>query len=209
MKMLVVDLFCGLGGFSQAFRDRGHRVIGVDIVPPADVIADVRHLPFNGRLRPDVVLASPPCQEFTKAFCAGWMKQPYDLDKGKELVTAAIKAINALQPRWWMLENVKGCAKFAKDILGLPFMKLSSRYLWGHFPMFLVNDAEVHHKSYRKGRMRSKPNARNPRFNNWTAAGNKHCERLGLAKNESNRSRARAIIPYEISLRLCEAMERS
>ena len=64
--MMVVDLFCGLGGFSQAFRDRGHRVIGVDIVPPADVLADVRNLPFNEKLRADVVLASPPCDEFTR-----------------------------------------------------------------------------------------------------------------------------------------------
>ena len=32
--MIVLDLFCGLGGFSSVFRERGHRVIGVDIVPP-------------------------------------------------------------------------------------------------------------------------------------------------------------------------------
>jgi len=57
--LVVLDLFCGYGGFSQAFRDRGHVTIGVDIVGPADVLADVRRLPFSASFRPDVILASP------------------------------------------------------------------------------------------------------------------------------------------------------
>jgi len=31
--MRVLDLFSGLGGWSQAFKDRGHEVVTVDIAP--------------------------------------------------------------------------------------------------------------------------------------------------------------------------------
>jgi len=135
--MIVVDLFCGLGGFSQAFRDRGHRVIGVDIVPPADVIADVKHLPFNGRLRPDVVLASPPCQDFSR-----WSMRGLNVKRGiphkdpdMGLLEATIAAVEQLKPRWWVLENVKGAQEWFRPYLGLASMHVGSRFLWGSFPL--------------------------------------------------------------------------
>jgi hypothetical protein len=189
--LTVLDLFCGLGGFSQAFRDRGHRVIGVDIVPPADVIADVRALPFNGRLKVDAILASPPCQEFSKWALRGWNRC-----KGREtpdpsgdaigLVRAAVDAIEALQPKWWILENVAGMRPWVRDFLGLPTIRWGSRYMWGHFPLpFIADGPDLYGK--------------------FTLSRTGRPDGIGGGL----RQRKRSLIPPRISLRLCEAMERA
>src|SRR5713101_6022792 len=64
--MRVLDLFSGLGGFSQAFKDRGHSVTTFDINPDfhADYQGDIMRI---SRLEPepDIILASPPCQTFS------------------------------------------------------------------------------------------------------------------------------------------------
>lgn len=131
--MIVLDLFCGLGGFSSVFRERGHRVIGVDIVPPCDIQADVGRLPFSTEFRPDVILASPPCDEFSRESMP-WCRT------GKvpsvDLVVAAKRAIDTLRPRWWVIENVRGAIRYLVPILGPVRERVGSRYLWGNFPLF-------------------------------------------------------------------------
>lgn len=68
-KLVVLDVFSGLGGWSQAFLDRGHCVYRLENNPdfadvPATHIADVMDFrPVRGSF--DVVLASPPCQSFS------------------------------------------------------------------------------------------------------------------------------------------------
>ena len=66
--MRVLDLFAGLEGWSQPFRERGHDVISLDNDPRfgCDITADLldwnpKDLPW----RPDIVLASPPCEAFS------------------------------------------------------------------------------------------------------------------------------------------------
>src|SRR3990167_11239051 len=74
MKPLCVDMFTGLGGWSQAFLDAGYRVIGVDIedmpakfglpMPEWDWTLMKRDiLTVHGREFADatVIVASPPC----------------------------------------------------------------------------------------------------------------------------------------------------
>ena len=129
--MKVLDLFCGLGGFSRAFLQRGHDVIGIDVVPPADILADVRALPLDEDYRPDVVLGSPPCTEFTK-----WdMPWHQDDTPTMELVHAFLAVVEKLRPRWWVMENVRGLARRWER---RPAMRCGSRYLWGDFPLFLI-----------------------------------------------------------------------
>lgn len=172
--MNVLDLYCGLGGFSQAFRDRGHRVVGVDIVPPADILADVRRLPLSGvRFHPDIILAAPPCTEFSRE------DQPWHRS-GKvpdmSLVHAVYKAVDFFRPLFWVMENVRGAKKWFPESVSL---KVGSRYFWGRFPLFLVP------KGYKpdKGKWRLPPSP--------------------------DRARIRSKVEYEISLRLCEAVELS
>lgn len=201
--MIVVDLFCGLGGFSKAFSDRGHSVIGVDIVPPADVLADVRALPFNGKLKPDVVLASPPCQEFSKYAMRHirWQGDDYDIEKGMDLVKATSAAIKALSPRWHVIENVRGARKWFKPLLGEATQRIGSRYMWGLYPVLLMGDYKEPPK-WGPGGDKDDAWKRSP------YTGDDMAMAAGLGKGREARARLRSKIPYEISLRLCEAMER-
>lgn len=69
--MKVLDLYSGLGGWSQAFLDRGHSVLRIDNDPqftrvPGTVIVDALNVNFERHVGEiDVVLASPPCQSFS------------------------------------------------------------------------------------------------------------------------------------------------
>lgn len=127
----VLDLFCGLGGFSKAFRERGHFVVGVDIVQPADVIADIRRLPIalDGW---DVVLAAPPCDEFSRESMP-WSRT--GVVPSLYLVKAAIAVASSAKPRIFAMENVIG----AKRWIGNYRQKIGSRCLWGWFPPLIVD----------------------------------------------------------------------
>ena len=82
--MKVLDLFSGLGGFSEAFLRAGDEVVRVENNPllsevPNTSIQDVwdvrdRIIEYKRNGQPirkiDVVLASPPCLEFSLAYSA-------------------------------------------------------------------------------------------------------------------------------------------
>ncbi len=68
--MKVLDLFSGLGGWSQAFLDRGHEIVTVDNDEKfkPDICADMMILSAGSFGNPgkfDVILASPPCNCFS------------------------------------------------------------------------------------------------------------------------------------------------
>jgi len=68
MTSQVIDLFCGLGGFSQAFEeDDSYEVTYVDIDEAfnPDIVADVLDLTWRDLPDADIILASPPCNAFT------------------------------------------------------------------------------------------------------------------------------------------------
>jgi site-specific DNA-cytosine methylase len=105
---LCIDLCSGLGGFSQAFRERQDwEVVAIDIDPemPCDIVADVRYLPLRNDIRPRVVLASPPCERFSLAN-PRWPKK--GIGRALEIVGACLEAIVDLKPDYWALENPKG-----------------------------------------------------------------------------------------------------
>ena len=137
--MLMLDLCCGLGGASKAMKERGWDVITVDIVPEFNpsIVADLRTFHYSGP-RPDLVWASPPCTEFSKysmpeswACNRGGKKEP-DLS----LMLAAKRVIDEVNPRWWVIENVRGAVEFFEPHLGRVRKRSGSRYLWGEFPPF-------------------------------------------------------------------------
>lgn len=133
--MRVLDLFSGLGGFSQAFKDRGHLVYTVEINPdlPADMHADISELEPAELIFPDgpwdIILASPPCTCFSIASCSthwwppgnGWsqtkfgpMGQQGRIPKTQaaadslDLVIHTLFLINVHRPRFWVMENPRG-----------------------------------------------------------------------------------------------------
>lgn len=135
---LMLDLFCGRGGASAAFRQLGWDVVGIDINPRLrpDIVADLRNWSWAGR-RPDLVWASVPCQEFAR-FSMPWTRAKNPAPPSMELFEAAKRIIGETGPRFWAIENVRGAAKF----FGPPARRLGAVYLWGtlppHFPDFKV-----------------------------------------------------------------------
>jgi hypothetical protein len=144
MTHTCIDLCSGLGGFSQAFLDRGWNVIRIDNDPrfkdvPNTVIESVREVSdYEERIRlcgfnnVNIVLASPPCQTFSvAAIYKYWNKGIPALPEtvmGIRIVMWCLDAIDALKPKYWVLENPRG---MLRHILGPPAV---TTYLgaWGH-----------------------------------------------------------------------------
>jgi len=120
MKML--DLFAGLEGWSEPWREAGHEVFSVDYDPSFDVDlhADIFELkPWDLPWVPDVVLASPPCETFSVAsighhWTGGhrvYEPKTEEARKGKELVAATwtlIAGLLALGAQHYVIENPRG-----------------------------------------------------------------------------------------------------
>src|SRR5438309_6789622 len=143
--MKVLDLFCGMGGWSIGFHREGFHCEGVDIVdigyPYALTKMDVRE--FHAIPQQwDVVVASPPCTEFspvTKLSAAkGQRSQPDPKGpKGLGLVQEAIRVIKETAPHYWCLENVYGSRQYIEPLLGKPKVEAKPFLLWGEFPEVL------------------------------------------------------------------------
>lgn len=139
--MLMIDLFSGLGGASEAFVQHPKwDVVRVEISEhcshvPGTIIGDVMDdnlitsLPSNV----DVLWMSPPCTEFSTA------RRPQVENPSLDLVKRCIDIVNLLEPSIWVLENVKGSIKHLTPILGEPRLIIRGTYvLWGNFPLFNV-----------------------------------------------------------------------
>ena len=124
----MIDLCAGLKGVSAAMRERGWKVISVDIKPEfePDIVADVRNWYYEGP-RPDLIWASPPCDEFSREFFI-WSRTGKAPDLS--IYLACRRIINEANPRFWVIENVRGAVPY--------FGKYSTvyypYYLWGFFP---------------------------------------------------------------------------
>ena len=139
--MKVLDLFCGLKGLSKAFSDRGHEVISIDIsskfMPTLcwDVMGlSPDHIEHYGPF--DVILASPPCEEFSKASMPDSWNKNRIVNPDTKLLEKTVELIRYLKPKYWVIENVRGAVPFFEPIIGKPVRHVGSRYLWGNFPMF-------------------------------------------------------------------------
>lgn len=146
--MKVLDLFSGLGGFSQAFKDRGHEVITVDIEQKfkPTICKNIMELTindFNG-FKPDIILASPPCNCFSPMSIPRYWKDGQPGDEAKEsirLVHHTLGLIFELHPKFWFLENPMG---MLRTVIGNPPVRvfyaqygedrLKPTDVWGRHP---------------------------------------------------------------------------
>lgn len=160
MTLRVLDLFSGLGGASEAFVKAGDEVLRIENnvllkdVPHTHLMDVVDLHAFLAeyhvaRRRYDLVWASPPCYEFSNAY-GGPKARAYRAGEEHNPSTALIEAakdiIDLLEPRWWVIENVRGACPWINPILGEPTQVLGSFVMWGHFPHLIMPEGWVHRK---------------------------------------------------------------
>ena len=189
---LMLDLFSGLGGASEAFvQSPDWEVIRID---NNELLADV---PFTimgdltkqhpTRMKPDLIWASPPCTDFSLAYSA---PRAVAAREGREFepdlapLMAAMEIIADLQPINWVIENVVGASKIFSEKIGIshrqkvgPFMR------WGNFPLLELDD--FRHKKDKNPDGSSK---------------DRH-------SSDPLRANVRGMVPIEISQALLEAVE--
>ena len=143
---LAIDLFCGLGGWTEGLLAEGYFVIGFDIerhiygehrYPAQLVLQDVRTL--HGRQFKDasLIVASPPCQAYS------WRAMPWKAAKAApppdntlfescfRIQTQACEAAGRHIPM--VVENVRGAQKW----VGRARWNFGSFYLWGDVPALM------------------------------------------------------------------------
>ncbi len=120
-KYNFFSLFSGAGGFSIGFEESGFEFIGAsDISIPSELThkANWPNVPFiredinrltadkilelTKGINPDILIGGPPCQGFSV------MGDKNSSDPRNELFNSYLRIINELQPKCFMMENVKG-----------------------------------------------------------------------------------------------------
>ncbi len=115
-KPKAIALFCGAGGLSLGFKKAGYDVVfATDInhhalasysayFPNANVFeGDIRDLqPSSLPSSIDILLGGPPCQGFSSAGQQFWD------DPRNKLLSEYVRMLDALRPKWFMMENVEG-----------------------------------------------------------------------------------------------------
>lgn len=145
--MRLIDLCCGAGGLTAGAQAACWQVMGVDVVArkdyPAPVLrGDVRTL--DPALLPpaDWVHASPPCTRFSSARASRVNDPPTEADL--DILQACLQLRDAIKPRYWTVENVRGAVDLFSAVLGPPKMEHGPFIFWGNFPPFLVGRSGIH-----------------------------------------------------------------
>lgn len=156
MAPLAIDLFAGLGGWAEGLLPEGYRVVGFDIerhiygeahYPAQLVLQDVRTIHGAQFAAADLIVASPPCQEYS------YMAMPWSIAKQRareyrdgtrdvRQLTALFDACFRIQREACeasgryiplVVENVRG----AQVWVGRATWHYGSFYLWGDVPALM------------------------------------------------------------------------
>ena len=146
MKPLAIDLFCGLGGWTEGLLAEGYCVVGFDI--EQHVYADARYpaqlvlqdvLTLHGKQFKDaaLIVASPPCQAYSYR-AMPWKRAKALPPPDNSLFEAcfriqreASEAAGRHIPM--VVENVRGAQKW----VGRSRWNYGSFHLWGDVPALM------------------------------------------------------------------------
>jgi len=117
VRLKVLDLFCGCGGFSLGFESAGFKIVmGIDNwevacesyqtnFPSAEVLCeDIMNIDPSTLPRVDIIIGSPPCQDFS---CANLKKK-----EDPTLINKFWKIVDELQPKWIIMEEVPAAKNY-------------------------------------------------------------------------------------------------
>lgn len=156
MQPLAIDLFCGLGGWTEGLLAEGYDVVGFDIerheygehrYPAQIVLQDVLTIHGKQFRAANLIVASPPCQEYSymampwsraKAIAAEYRNGIRDVAKLNALFNScfriqreACEAAGRHIPI--VVENVRGAIPW----VGRSRWNFGSFHLWGDVPALM------------------------------------------------------------------------
>ncbi|EIF51380.1 DNA cytosine methyltransferase [Sulfurovum sp. AR] len=131
-KPKIIDLFCGAGGFSLGFIQEGYKVelandiepvaletykynhpdISTDKILSGDIKEIVNNIDNHVDTDIDVIIGGPPCQSFSSANQQRVIDDPRNV-----LYTYYVKAVEKIQPKFVLMENVRGMIKVADQVV--------------------------------------------------------------------------------------------
>ena len=148
--MKALDLYCGLGGWSDGLAQEGFEVLGVEIEPRIAelykhpvIVADVCDLNPEDFKGYDLIVGSPPCRDFcviAETLGHRWKDPPDPKGRGMKLVNAFLNFVEVAQPTYWLMENSPRARKHI-PIKERQYTKLGKgmpRCFWGNYPAFLI-----------------------------------------------------------------------
>ena len=156
-KLTVADFFCGAGGISEGFRQKGFEVVfAMDYWEPAiethqknhpeadHVLMDIKNMDADeiDEYIPDVdvIVGGPPCQNFSRSNKAG----KADKSEGLHLIEHFLRIVAWKMEhgdlKYWAMENVPPTANHLKD-----------KYTWDELQLpgegsdLVIEKKPVHH----------------------------------------------------------------
>lgn len=210
--MKVLDLFAGTRSISKAFEEQGHETFSVEIDRRHTGISlyedilrvsdeDIRR--YFGQ--PDVIWASPPCTSYsiagishhrTKNPLSEELEPVSDFAKlSDRLIHHVLYLIDALEPKYWFIENPRG------GLRKMSFMKSLPRYT-------------VTYCQYGDSRMKPTDiwtNHGNPQFKPMCKNGDTCHERAPRGSRTGTQglknAMLRSIIPHDLCLHIAKICE--
>src|SRR4051812_18011013 len=128
--MRMLDLFCGRGGWTDAFLSRGWECVGVDIQRNPDyrgefMERDVLQLTPEFVREFDFVCASSPCEEFSIHGLKHFFPKPKFPDMGLVLFCWTRRLLDRAKVKY-VMENVRS----AEEFVGPAVHRCGSFYIW-------------------------------------------------------------------------------
>ena len=178
--MKLLELFSGTGSVGKIARIFKMEVTSLDRDMAADIKTDIMDWDYKAAFEPgtfDIIWASPPCTEYSRAKTIGVR----DIEGSNKVVQRTLDIINYFNPRWRVIENPQtGLLKQQAMMQGLPYKDIDyCKYglpyrkrtrLWNNIDIWtprplcerdcdsMNEDKKGHRASAQRGLTRSNPN---------------------------------------------------